>query len=389
MLKGESVSTHKSQARQWLLVLSLMLTMVGLTVRCGSGKSGEVTVGIIAPLSGPGAVWGDWLKQGVALAREEYSSKLRTTRIKLTYEDSQGDPAKAVAAIQKLIDIDRAKVIYGPLTSAEVLAVAPIAEKKKVVLLTPSASSRDISRAGDYIFRTYPSDQMQSVGLAEYAWDDVKARRYAVVYSGNDFGQGVADDFTAELKRLGATDVLSERFEPGTEDFRSILAKVKAQKPDVVMIVGMPRELGQLLRQSSELGVKTQFISTANIENPEVVKLAGRAAEGVVYGSVVFNASSEVKEVRDFQSFYQRHFNTSERAGLGIALAFDGMRVVLEAIVRANRLTADDIKTAMYSIRAFPGVTGATTFDKNGDVVKPFGLKLIKDGKFVELRERI
>jgi len=374
-----------------LLMAALLLAVVLLCscARQGSEVRGTlaVRVGVVAPLTGPAAVWGQWLKQGVSIALREYKAGQSKFDVRVIYEDSQGDPAKAVSAVQKLISVDKVQVVYGPLTSAEVLAVAPIAEKAKVVLLTPSASSRQITSAGRYIFRTYPSDQEQSIALARYCHSKMSARAFGILYKSDDFGQGVKDDFARELRRLGVGRIAVEGFQPGASDFRTSIAKLKQFRPEVTLIVGMPDELGTILRQSRELAFHTRFVSTANIENPEVLKMAGSAADGVVYGSVLYDDTSQV--ARRFRAEYQGEFKTQDKPGLGVALAHDGMSVLLDAIMRASRPTPTAIGQALGSTHDYPALTGSITFDANGDVVKHFALKAIRQGKFVVLSQRI
>jgi len=381
-------SIRQQLSAWWCAVVLTTVCFCGMGCHQSEQAPAQVRVGLVAPFTGPAAIWGQWLKEGAGLAAYQYTNAAHRCELRLIYEDSEGSPSKAVQAIQKLISLDRVQIVYGPLSSAEVLAVAPIAEKAKVVLLTPSASSKDITKAGDYIFRTYPSDQQQSVFLAKYCFSKLRAKKIAVIYRVDDFGQGVKDDFTGELQKLGAVRVLAEGFAPGVDNFRSIIAKVKISEPEFTLIVGMPKDLGLILGQAAELEWKTQFISTANIENPEVLKLAGTAAEGVIYGSVVFNTRSDDLQIRAFQELYKKQYGKAENAGLGVALAYDGMRVILNAVERAQPLSPQGIRDALYSMKDFPGVTGSVTFDKNGDVTKSFGLKIIRQGKFEVLLDK-
>ena len=374
--------------------LVVFVVIIALSMRQKQTSSSEVlsvSIGVVGPLSGPGAIWGQWLKQGVDLAFADYGPALSNAhrQVKFVYEDSEGMPAKAVNAVQKLIALNKVSVVYGPLSTAEVLAIAPLAERNKVVLLTPSASGKEISNAGDYIFRTYPKDEDQSVALARYTVNVMKVHRVAVLYRTDDFGVGVEQAYSDELGRLGGEKITAEGFDPKTEDFRSLITKVKAQEPEVTLIVGMPKDLGQILRQAVELGFQTRFLSTANIENPEVIKIAGIGAEGVLYGSIMFDADSTNAVVQDFQRRYRANFQKTDSAGLGVALAYDGMRVLLDAICKTPGATADEIKQRLYSTKAFPAVTGDITFDSNGDVQKPFALKAINDGKFVVVKDRL
>jgi branched-chain amino acid transport system substrate-binding protein len=365
------------------LVGVVALLAVSGCQRPGGGR--EFRVGVIAPLAGPGAVWGQWLKEGIDTALAARGAE----GVRITYEDSGGVPARALSAARKLIDVDHVQAVYGPLSTAEVLAVAPVTEAAKVVLLTPSASGKAISSAGAYVFRTYPNDQQQSDALARFVVGVLRAERVAVVYRLDDFGVGVERDFAAALTVAGIKGYVKEGFEPQADDFRALLTKVKNAAPAVTLIVGMPRDLGLLLRQSREVQLATQFMSTANIESPEVLKLAGAAAEGVIYATVYFDPSSSAPSVVEFQARYRAVTKKDGDAGLGVAAAYDGMAVLLEAIKAAKAPTGDALKDALYGLKGFSGVTGEVRFDANGDVSKPFALKTIRNGRFELYRDRL
>lgn len=368
-----------------LVVLTVALSVITLP---GCQKKKEVKIGIVAPFSGPGAIWGDQFKQGIELALSEIPPEERSS-IHLIYEDSEADPKKAVSAVQKLISADQVQVIIGPLTSNGVLSAAPIAEESGVVLLTPTAPHRDITNAGDYIFRTYPSDQQRSTMLAEYTVEELNAAKVGIIFRGDEFGLAVKNEYTEKLKELGIEEdsITAERYEPEETDFRTAITKMKAQNPRVVLIVGHFRELGFIVKQSYEMKFHPQFLSTADFEHPEVLKIAGDAAEGVIYGSIIFNVASSDPLIKSFRERYQEQFNTTEEPGIATALSYDAFRVVYHAVENAKRSTSESIKEALYQTKDFPAVTGNITFDENGDVTKSWGLKIVRDDKFEVLME--
>lgn len=369
------------------ILLIFAIASFGLTLGC-TKKSEEIKIGIVGPFSGVAANWGDQFRKGITLALSEVP-KTDRKMLKLIYEDSEGDPRKAVSAVQKLISANNVNIIIGPLSSTEVLSVAPIVEKAGVLLLTPTAPHTDITNAGDYIFRIYPSDERRSIMLADFTYKELGARRVGIVYRADEFGSAVSSSYLQRLKDLGVRDneLYSESYEPGDSDFRTILAKLKARNPSVVLLVGHSSDLGFIVRQSAEIGFNPQFLSTADFENPEVLKIAGEAAEGVIYGSIVFDVNSPDSLIRSFRERYQELFRTTEEPSLVVALCYDAFRVVYNAIDRARSENTDLIKNMLYKTEDFPAVTGNITFDENGDVTKSWGLKTVKNGKFEILKE--
>ena len=349
----------------------------------------EIKIGVIAPFSGPAGMWGEQLRKGIELALSELNTNEKKL-IHLIYEDSEADPRKAVSALQKLIAANKIQVVIGPLSSTEVLATAPIAEKSKVVLLTPTAPHKDITKAGDYIFRIYPSDEKRSITLSDYTIKELHANRVGIIFRGDEFGLAVKEEYVRRLKNMGFNEdsLRMESYEPGTSDFRTVISKIKNLNPQVVLIVGHSRELGFIVKQAYEMDFKPQFLSTADFENPEVLKIAGKAAEGVIYGSIVFNTQSSNAIVKSFREKYQKLFNTTEEPGIVTALSYDAFRIIYHAIKLAPSPSSDNIQQMLYKIKEFPGVTGNITFDENGDVTKTWGLKIVKNGKFEILMEQ-
>jgi len=373
----------------WLIVIIVVIAGIWWGVSRKPAEEEVVKIGIIAPLSGPASTWGEQLRKGIELALDELNLDERKL-LRIIYEDSEADPKKAVSAVQKLISVDKVQAIIGPLSSNEVLSVAPIVEKAKVVLLTPTAPHKDIAKAGDYIFRIYPSDEKRSIMLADYTVRELTAKRVGVIYRGDEFGLAVKDEYIQRLKELGLKNnsIITERYEPGNTDFRTIILKVSIKNPEVVLIVGHSKELGFIVRQSHEMGFKPQFLSTADFENPEVLKIAGEAAEGVIYGSIMFNIKSSDSRVKSFRDRYQKFFNTTEEPGIVTALSYDAFNVIYYAIKRASFPSSDNIKKMLYRIKNFPAVTGDITFDEHGDVTKSWGLKIVRNGKFEVLMEK-
>jgi branched-chain amino acid transport system substrate-binding protein len=130
-----------------------------------------VRVGVVLPLTGDLAAYGNNAKDGIELAAQESNGPAlgpQGISVRLLVEDSKGDPQTAVSSLQKLITIDRVSCVIGDVASSPTLAMAPIANQNRVVLLSPAASSPKITKAGEFIFRDWPSDDFEASGMAEY-----------------------------------------------------------------------------------------------------------------------------------------------------------------------------------------------------------------------------
>ncbi len=340
-----------------------------------------IKIGAIMPLTGDGAKYGETAKNAINLAIDEINEKKSTKKkIEVIFEDSKGDPKTGVLAVQMLISTHNVPVIIGGLFSSVTLAVSPILNKNKVVLLSPTSSAPEITNAGDYIFRNCASDIFEGNIMAEFSIRKMKLEKVAILYVNNDYGLGIKDVFTTNYIKLGGEILISETFDQGTTDFRLQLSKIKKYNPDAIYIIGY-KELAQLLRQSRELDINKQFLSTVMFEDPEILKIAGDSAEGVIYSARTYDPKSNAHNIKKFVKKYVDKYNVEP--DIFAALSYDAIKIISLAILESNaELTAESIKNYIYTVKHYPGIVGDTTFDKNGDVIQQAVIKIVRGGKF-------
>ncbi|MCD4747683.1 MAG: penicillin-binding protein activator [Bacteroidales bacterium] len=355
------------------------LIVVFFIASCCNQKKEVYKIGAILPLSGDVAVYGKNLQNGINLAFDEYILKNpNAKKIELIYEDSKADPKIAVNAFTKLTSINKCNLILGGFSSSEVLSMAPIAERNKVVLISPTASSPKITYAGEYIFRTTPSDNFDGEIMAKFAFKELQLKNVALLYVNNDYGLGISKVFKIKFEELGGNIVAESSFEIGSEDFKTHLLAIKNAKPDGLYIIASS-EIGNVLKQKTELAMDFKVFTVGLAENPNVINIAGKGADSVYYSYPAYQIESSDSIVSKFVSDYMEKYGIVPDV-LG-AYGYDLMNIVFEAI-EGNYENSDKIKNALYSIKDFPGVTGNTTFDNNGDISKTAGIKMILDGEF-------
>ncbi len=365
----------------------VLVVLIGIAVYCYLNKKEtlmedktSVKIGVILPLSGDVAIYGIGLKNGMELALEKYNQENNTNKkIELIYEDSKADPKLAVSSFEKLTSIDKCNLVLGGFSSAEALSIAPIAEKNKIVLISPTASAPAITNAGDYIFRTTPSDNFDGDIMAKFAFNKLDLKKVAIIYENNDYGIGISKVFVDKFNSLGGNIAIQKSFESGTKDFKSQLLAIKEAKPDGLYIIA-DGEIGIILKQKGALHLNSLKVFTVGLaENPKVVEIAGDVSNNVYYSYPSFQVENENNIVKSFVSSFEAKYNKKPDV-LG-AYGFDLMNITLEAL-NNNPANSEEIKDALYNIQNFEGVTGETSFDKNGDVSKSAGIKVINNGKF-------
>jgi len=359
----------------------------GLALLSGCSKDSDedvVKVGAILPLTGDTASYGQALKSGMDLAVQEVNSGggVNGRQLRIIYEDSRGVPSQAVSSINKLIGSDRVPIVIGDMFSANTLAIAPIAEQKKTVLLSPTASAIELTNAGDFIFRIYPSDTYDGDFLARYVASQ-GMKKVGIIYLQVSSISSVVETFVSVAEGQGVTVSSKDGYQEGSKDFRALLLKAKQKQPDVIFIPGYLNEMAVLLKQAKELGISIPFISVSTFYDPKILELAGDAAEGVVFSSPAFDPQSQSPEIQSFVKAFKVAYEREPDilAGYG----YDVVKIAAEAIGNAQKIKSSAIQDALYNIRDYPGVTGKTSFDQNGDVAKALRMMRVENGEFTAL----
>jgi len=336
-----------------------------------------IKIGQIIPLTGDAAVYGEWESDGADLALAEVNAKggINGRQVVIVREDDKVDPAQSVTALNKLISMDKVQAVMGVPSSGETLAAAPVAENNKVVLISDGAAAIKVASAGSYIFSIFPSTAQEGGKLTDLARNLGKTDA-AIIYINNDFGSDLAKIVAENAAAKGITIVGSEGYSADAIDFRTQLAKISSKNPSVIFLLGYPKDMGLVLRQAGQMGIKSQFLATDAFDDPEIVKTAGAAAEGVIYVLPSDQATDAFKA--NFKSKYGKD------ASIMNALSYDSFNLLALAIQRGgNDGTA--IKNELHKIRDYAGASGTITFGDGGVAInRPMIFKIIKNGRAVD-----
>ncbi len=359
--------------KKFLAVMSVVLLMATLFVSCSKSESSseEIKVGFVGPLTGDYANYGTLCKQSVEMAIEEINAKggVSGKQIKLYAEDSEGDSQKALAATEKLSSSDKVCAIIGPILTGETFSVAERVQQEGLVIITPSASHKDITAIGDYIWRTTPSDGLQGVVAGKY-WSQVLGyKKLAVLYAKNDYSQGLYESMAESFKEEGGEIVATETFMVGDKDFKTQLTKLKNTDAEAIYIPDYTTEMAQILEQASQLQVNKPFLSGDGFLSEEIYTLAGQYTDGVVY-----TASAQVEESNSAKEFKEKY---TAKYGVGpdsfATNAYDAT-YILASVIEKVGTDRKAIKEGMKEVKDFVGVNGVINFDEQGDLVAYQGI---------------
>jgi branched-chain amino acid transport system substrate-binding protein len=370
-----------------IAIIGVLVIATVLIVTQTKEEPKEIKIGAILPLTGDAAIYGQEIKNGIELALEEINQKggINDTLINIIYEDDQGQARIGVSAMEKLIKTDNVPVVIGGAMSSVAVPLSSIADKNKVVLLSPTATAPVLSGISKYFFRIWPSDNYDGSFMAEFAFNSLSLRKVCILYVNTDYGKGIEEVFKREFEKLGGEILKSESYELGTTDFRTQLTKIQELKPEAIYLPGYYKEFAGILRQAKELGFRGRFLSVNSFYDPKLLEIAGDSAEGAIFTYPLYDPKCGQPIVQSFvQSFKEKYGKEPDAFAVQ---GYDALKIVALAIEKGG-YSSKDIQRAMSQIKDFAGVGGTMSFDQNGDVVKPLRILTVKDGKFISYSDQ-
>lgn len=345
-----------------------------------SGCSSDVKVGAVISQTGTLASYGGKVKKGLDLAAEEVNAAggVRGGQIQLIYRDDQTNEDRARQVTEELIEQEDVGIIIGGISSPVTLAIAPICERTETILLSPSSSASEISQAGDFIYRNYPSDILEGTAMAKFA-RDLGLERVVVFALDNEWGAGLKEIFTQQYESKFRKVVMAYDFKDGqTGDFTTWVDEVKEIQPDGVYIAAYINDMAELLKviQESDLGVV--LLGTGSVTH-DLVRMAGPAAEDLIYPQPNFDVQSSEEGVRSFVDAYRAKYG--EDPDIYAAHGYDALKLLVLAIEAADGAHPNQLRVGFASIKGHEGAAGRTAFDENGDVVRYPRMFIIRDGQ--------
>ena len=251
-----------------IAILVLLLNLFS----CAKKGPKEIKIGAIFSQTGQLAPYGEKALEGFRLAVDEL--KKEGLKVEVFLEDTQSSPQGAVSAFQKLATVHKVPIVVGPEASGLAMAIAPLANKHKIVLFAPTVSVDAYTTPNDYTFRNWPAARSIAEKMASVGYEKMALRKIAMLYINNDMGVSYTASFKNKFEQLGGKIILSEAYSPDATDFRTELTKIKTANPQALYLIGQV-EMGQVLKQMAELGIKIPTLSGIGIEDPKVKEVAG------------------------------------------------------------------------------------------------------------------
>jgi len=383
--------------KRFSLALPLILTFVWAGTSAAQQK-GRIKIAVQAPLSGEQAAIGEHIKLGAQLAVEESSKAFKDLGYDLVLvpQDDQAKPEVGVANARNMVADPEVLVIVGHFNSGVALPASEVYKDAMLTMISPANTATEITDRGyPNVNRVCGRDDVQGPVGARFTAQDLKLKSVYIIHDKTLYGQGVAENFRNEAKKLGL-NVLG--FD-GTEEranFSPMIIPLKAKNPDLVYFGGIYHQGGLLLKQLREKGVKAKFMGPDGLDSAEMAKIAGSAVVGSYYTSVAGPPDAYPETAAFAKKYKQRFGKETESFGM---YGYDATLVGIKAIegwIKANggkKPSRVDVVTAVRNIKNFKGITGSIEFDNKGDPVKAkyFVLQFEKQaypGKVVKVIEQ-
>lgn len=366
----------------------LGVTMMGtLLAGCGSESNDkEIKIGANFELTGGVANYGTQGLNGLKLAIKQANANggVLGKQINLIIADNKSEASESASAATKLISSDKVRVLIGPATTSNVLATAQIATDNKIPLIAPMGTNPKITvengQVKPYIFRSCFIDPLQGQVMAGFATNSLKAKRAAIyVDSSSDYSKSLAEVFRKEFEASGGQVVVEEAFLQKDQDFKATLTKIKAKNPDVVFIPAYYEEVGKIVKQAREIGVKAPLIGTDGWDDAKLVEIAGAEALNNTFFSSHYSVQDKDASVKNFIESYQAEYK--QEPSVFAALGYDGGMMLIDAIKRAGSDDPEKIRIALEEAKDIQVGTGIITMDKNHDPIKSAVVLEMKNGE--------
>jgi len=329
-------------------------------------QHGVIRIGAINPETGDFAAYGTPVKEALLLAQKEINAVggIDGKRIELIFEDDGGVPRNSVSAFQKLATTDKVKAVIGPLSSQSCLATAPVAIRNRVVQLSTLAATPELSNAGDYVFRLYPSSTIGAKFTAEQSIKLFSPKSVAILHPISGVGMESAKVYEEVALTNNIRVTNKEQYKDGDTDFRTQLLKIKNTLPDLIFCSAYWVDGANILKQMVELDLNMPIVGEDGW-NGALAPLVGREGLKLLYFSdLLFDTSSEGTKANAFANNYQREYNKKPSAYS--ATGYDALYLLKAAIEDKKIYEADAIKAFLYE-KSYNGVLGQFRFDQNGD----------------------
>jgi branched-chain amino acid transport system substrate-binding protein len=350
---------------------------LALLLSVAVARAETIRFGAILPLTGPGALIGTQQMRGIQFAVEQINAKggVRGNKIEIVFEDNQAKPDQSILSFNKLTDLQHLPVIFSAYSGPS-LAMAPLATRKKVLMINAGAQADKLATASPYLINTLPTIGDEISVISKYVVGEGK-KRAAILFENDAAGISGRDDFVDAFPRAGGTILAQEPSQFGQTDFRPALLKLADAKPDV-LLVSITAGLLQMAQQYKQQGMTFAVAGTTFFQDPDVIK--DPASEGFVHTQLRIEAppalAAEFKQKFgvEMEFFVRQYYNATQIV----------LTTLDKVLADGQPVTGETMRDEILKIRKFQGLI-PLEFKTNTATV-PLDINVMHDGKDVTIK---
>ncbi len=342
-----------------------------------------IKVGVILDMTGSTSSFGISTYSAIKMAADEINAVggVDNRKIEIFLEDGKGSVITTRKGVNELIKNKKIHAILGEATSTNTLAVAYLAQKAQVPMITPSATNPNITKIGSFIFRACFTDSFQGEVMAKFVFNELKLKKVAILEdSDSTYSKELAQSFAKTFTKLGGKIVARGIYVENEEDYGQLLQGIKTFKPEAIYVPGYYSEVLNIAQQSKELGIESIFLGGDGWDSPSLFEANIESLEGA-YLTTHFSVGTPNEKVKTFVANHKKLYNLEPDSFA--ALGYDSMYLLAEAIKRAGTTDKLKLRDAIAKTRDFVGVTGKLSLNAYRDARKEVVMIKVKDQNFV------
>lgn len=348
-------------------IYTIIALAVGLLTGCNSNH--QIKVGVIADLTGPMALYGNWVKNGVEIAGD-------SSNVLLVVEDSKSEPKSAVSAIQKLATENVDFIISGNGSSA-VMSIAPIANKNHNIVFVCLASSPNISEAGDYVFRNRVSGLYEVKSLVDFS-EKMSLTNFGAIALNNEAGLPYINAFEKQLEANGIKLLSNQVVDPKQTDLSSQALKLKNNNVKTVLLSLQAAQAVNFINQCIEINYFPTWLGISSLKSDAILQLPDTIKNNFYIASENIDMSNS--KFQAFNNIYKEKYG--ENAGIYAVNGYDAFNIINQ-LIKKNKGDVEKVKKDLHEMH-FSGAGGDMTFDENGDANRNVQIFKIDQNQFVK-----
>ena len=372
-------------------ILIASIIVVSLLSACtpNGGGGDKVRIGVFMSTTGSTANFGISSVNGIKLAADEINAAggINGKQVELLVQDDRSDASEAATIVTKFVTQDQVHGIIGEVASSRSIAAAPIAQNAKIPMLTPSSTNPEVTKKGNFIFRSCFIDPYQGAAIAQFAAKTLGAKTAAIMVDRkNDYSTGLEKVISETFAKFGGKIVATQSYQEGDQDFNAQLTSLKGSNPEVLFVPGYYNDVGLIAKQARDKGITVPLIGGDGWDSEQLYKIGGTALNGSYFTNHYSPYDTDPKVVKFVNDYKAKYGSIPDALA---ATAYDAARIMFDAVKRSKSLSGPDIRDALAATKDYPGVTGTVTFNENRDAVKPIVMIEIKDGGTYAVKERV